>query len=82
MTEKHKGVTSIPPAPPLKPRCVLCYCITVGEQFGFPVCTYHTDNGEDDPPCPDCAGKCWGCDADAVYTKHGLRVCEACAYEL
>jgi rubredoxin len=36
-------------------RCTLCGCDATGERFGFPVCTYHYDHTEDDPPCPTCA---------------------------
>lgn len=34
--------------------CTLCGCDATGERHGFPVCTYHYDHGEDDPPCPAC----------------------------
>ena len=35
-------------------RCTLCGCGATDERHGFPVCAYHVDHGEDDPPCPTC----------------------------
>ncbi len=35
--------------------CVLCSCKAVDVLFGFPVCLYHLDNGENDAACPKCA---------------------------
>ena len=42
---------------PVPRRCTLCRCDATGERFGFPVCAYHVDHTEDDPQCPECAGK-------------------------
>lgn len=35
-------------------RCTLCQCDATSEKFGFPVCVYHHEHGEDDRPCPRC----------------------------
>lgn len=35
-------------------QCTLCNCPATMQVFGFPVCAYHVDHGEDDPPCPMC----------------------------
>lgn len=39
---------------PVDGKCALCDCKAIGRLFGFRVCPYHKDHGEDDPPCPDC----------------------------
>ena len=36
-------------------RCTVCRCEATGAAFGFPVCDYHAEHGEDDAPCPKCA---------------------------
>ena len=38
-------------------QCTLCRCESTGEVCGLPVCDYHGDHTEDDPRCPNCAGK-------------------------
>lgn len=35
-------------------RCTLCRCAATTEKFGFRVCAYHFEHGEDDPPCSTC----------------------------
>ncbi len=38
----------------MNPKCALCRCDAVGVVFGFRVCSYHLEHGEDDAPCPNC----------------------------
>lgn len=35
-------------------KCALCHCDATGTKFGFAVCGYHAEHGEDAPSCPVC----------------------------
>lgn len=35
-------------------HCCLCKCEAIGRLYGFRVCGYHAEHGEDDEPCPNC----------------------------
>lgn len=41
--------------PPRFAHCSVCDCPAPRVIHGFPVCSYHYENGEDDPPCPECS---------------------------
>ena len=49
-------------------RCALCRCDATEAKYGFPVCAYHYQHGEDDPPCPACTG------GDAEQLEDGRQI--------
>ena len=67
---------------PAKPRgCTLCRCDATGEVYGLPVCDYHADHTEDEPRCPNCAGKytCERCgNYHAEYVYRDVALCDRC----
>ena len=48
---------------------------------GLPVCDYHADHTEDDPRCPNCAGKttCERCETrNAEHVVRDVALCDRC----
>ncbi|MDE0227300.1 MAG: hypothetical protein OXJ62_00415 [Spirochaetaceae bacterium] len=68
---------------PASPRnCVLCRCEATGEVYGFAVCDYHVDHTEDEPRCPNCAGKhtCERCEnRNAETILRDVALCGRCS---
>ena len=62
-------------APGERRRCSLCRCDAVARLYGFVVCSYHVDHGEDSPPCP-------GCDPDVRRLRAEARSVQIVAEQL